>query len=1202
MSFARASVCGHIAATVIIAVASCTADQDNGSLAERLESTCVSAPNVSGEVPLGRAGPFELNEGCMGTTCCRAGSEQVLGTPAQDALKGGPGSQCLVGEQGDDRADGSSGDDILVLGDGDDRGQGRSGRDVIFGNGGDDELEGGSHADTLFGGPGNDLLLGGSHDDLIIPGPDLDLVDAGSGDDTVVIRDLCEVTEGESYVGGPGQDTLIAPVTADDLATLGVSFSKFEEVKVNPSLSASSSCGACGCVLVGDEIQCCTGHGTCDDNTDPMGTVCTCDPGFTGDDCSVECPAGESCVAHVYRNGDGTTAGVAVGGTVLFEETSANASLDAFRALVSAQPTLFSVAPLTPAELDGLSFTQTWSFHGLEVHRYAQRYHDLPIHGPGSEISIVTAEEQGAISVTGTVIDSRVPYLGMENGILCEGPAAEALLAAWEARFPASSASLGPVELVAIPWLRTLAYRATVRVDGADAGMAVVSAASENGGSPIAVFDGRDTILDLSPIEVLADDWSLWPANATSDPQTTLFFQLRDGQGNVPLVGNTVDPDQCGGGAADCWMLTDTKLYLYDRNGQGPDPNLGGTYLIPLSSDDSFDASVGTLPYSDQTLYHKLRSAMLASSGLMQCRWDWSAQAGGDPCDEPKMLAVSNVSTGAFGGRYRGPDTIGPLLFTGGTLNQAWADRLFVPQKNSSGDDLAPARIEINGGNGTRTHYHELGHHLDWFSGHGIGGVVGDMMSLYAPAPGCSTPSTGCCRQNTSDEAMVAAETVGDLWNLFFGRKLHSEIAQGQPISLLAQAQVLSHSPGGNGAFTFATDRPGPGNTNPNTGCATGPGYQQRGLAQAFWEFADGLDCGPPPPLVPLACAMLTDPVNPDGEATPHVDVAGQALQYALTKQPPSGGTYQQLFDDMGEYIECIFGPTVFAEFQSIFAHHGITVFTPVPRMCPPICGDGVLNGTEECDGADLGGSACTDFGHPGGVLLCTAGCMFDTSACSVCGNGTAEDGEECDGADFDGADCDSATSGSSPFGPLQCTPGCNFDVSLCADCEPGTPGCRCLDTNNFGEDNPQLPEDGILGNGKYCQDDVSLGGFVRCVDPPGGDFCHDCTVGDGVWCPCVPAEGCSVPGTLDGPVTGNIGDTGQCIGPCDPSFLDLCDTAPAGNHGYCFSMGEAPEDGGVPDWFGDQYCANVDSQFSCVQPFGEAAQCDVGPGPECTF
>lgn len=45
------------------------------------------------------------------------------------------------------------------------------------------------------------------------------------------------------------------------------------------------------------------------------------------------------------------------------------------------------------------------------------------------------------------------------------------------------------------------------------------------------------------------------------------------------------------------------------------------------------------------------------------------------------------------------------------------------------------------------------------------------------------------------------------------------------------------------------------------------------------------------------------------------------------------------------------------------------------------VCGNGIKEGTEQCDGS-LEGKTCIDFGYGGGSLRCT-NCMFDTSGCT---------------------------------------------------------------------------------------------------------------------------------------------------------------------------------------------------------------------------
>jgi hypothetical protein len=101
---------------------------------------------------------------------------------------------------------------------------------------------------------------------------------------------------------------------------------------------------------------------------------------------------------------------------------------------------------------------------------------------------------------------------------------------------------------------------------------------------------------------------------------------------------------------------------------------------------------------------------------------------------------------------------------------------------------------------------------------------------------------------------------------------------------------------------------------------------------------------------------------------------------------------------------------------------------------CQPVCGDGVAEGAEVCDGADVGTDTCLTEGFDAGTLGCNASCTdFDVSGCydTVCGDNAAEGTEACDGADLRTTTCQDR---GFTFGDLACANDCTFDESGCYD------------------------------------------------------------------------------------------------------------------------------------------------------------------------
>ena len=97
-------------------------------------------------------------------------------------------------------------------------------------------------------------------------------------------------------------------------------------------------------------------------------------------------------------------------------------------------------------------------------------------------------------------------------------------------------------------------------------------------------------------------------------------------------------------------------------------------------------------------------------------------------------------------------------------------------------------------------------------------------------------------------------------------------------------------------------------------------------------------------------------------------------------------------------------------------------------------CGNGVLDTGEECDGSNLNGASCGTLGYSGGTLACNANCTFNETNCTTnvnnCGNGLIDGGEQCDGANLNSKSC--LTQGFNWGGTLACNSSCLFNTSQC--------------------------------------------------------------------------------------------------------------------------------------------------------------------------
>jgi hypothetical protein len=173
-------------------------------------------------------------------------------------------------------------------------------------------------------------------------------------------------------------------------------------------------------------------------------------------------------------------------------------------------------------------------------------------------------------------------------------------------------------------------------------------------------------------------------------------------------------------------------------------------------------------------------------------------------------------------------------------------------------------------------------------------------------------------------------------------------------------------------------------------------------------------------------------------------------------------------------------------------------------------CGNGVIEGAEECDGGDIGDATCGAVGCSSGGPSCTSSCTLDYTTCDSCGacdfDGVCEEGENCGNC---GSDCSSGSGATCGNGVCEAADGEDC-LSCAADCNGvtgGKPSRRFCCGDGDGP-NPIGAEDSRCTTGGFqCSDVPSAGsccGDGSCTGFEDGSSCSlDCgappTCGDGI-------------------------------------------------------------------------------------------------------
>lgn len=595
----------------------------------------------------------------------------------------------------------------------------------------------------------------------------------------------------------------------------------------------------------------------------------------------------------------------------------------------------------------------------------------------------------GAAAIRGTLIDGRDEYAYFAaHAPAAAGEASILAHAAARSRLPASALRVTGLRLVAFRRTRMLGWAGVV-TRGVDLVAHVVVAADPAAVGPAALLyfvrpDGHG-LADEVALTVRAEDM----ASALFEPpiEAVDVSQL---PGGAALTGSAADP----------WTrLADRRVVALDAAGA---TSAAEALVSPIYGAPAFDNSPGARAFDIQSAYVWLQAFHAQTDLVMHGRWDsllpfYGLESPVAPGEfSPRLVAALDTAANlcgqaaycvrtAWGGTKGEPPEA--LQHPTSSPPYEMVSALYV-----KGTALSPVVLP-----------HEFGHVVDQFAAPGL---------FYEPHA-CAVCSSSCV-PGTTDESVPLTETFANLLAMWYYSELFAVAGQSTACDTLLRLSRGGNRPPHSEAcrpegdalsyfllegdpacppddpFDLLCDRPGLEDIDNTDGlglCEQSTGYVVDSWHQAFWELLHGETCAPDPPYT---CAPL-----PALAGLPARRAIGEALLFAAQA---NAGTYDGFADDVAAYIACHYGQAAYDELSEVLCHHRIRACdAPAPVLCD-LCGDGVRTGGEACDGGDLAGRACEDFGAVSGQLACDPSCAFDLSHCESPGT----TGGSSSGADAD--------------------------------------------------------------------------------------------------------------------------------------------------------------------------------------------------------